>query len=125
MTEKGEIVWKWQLREYQVKHIDENNLSLFYDALEEAIKEVMNNYEVQQEEEEMTFDYDRWLESPYTDAEEEIPQQECDLCGGEGLDEETRTEKCDRCNGSGLVDMDKCDNCGHYECQCDNYEKDR
>jgi hypothetical protein len=42
----GEIVWEFSLRELQVVHLDSNNLSMFYDTLEEAIKEVCDNYEV-------------------------------------------------------------------------------
>lgn len=68
------------------------------------------------------FDYDSWLESPYTN-EKEIPQQDCDKCEGTGLDE-TKTEKCDRCDGEGRVDMDKCDNCNNYHCRCDDYEEE-
>jgi len=51
--ELGEIVFELSLRELQVKHLDSNELSLFYDALEEAIKEVCNNYEVELKEESM------------------------------------------------------------------------
>lgn len=46
-AERGEVVWEMKLREYLVKHLDENNLSLFYNALEEAIDEVMKNYDVE------------------------------------------------------------------------------
>lgn len=70
----------------------------------------------------MTFDYDRWLESPYTDAEE-TPRQECDGCEGSGLDE-TETQKCNKCDGEGMIDMDKCDGCNSYHCHCDDYDED-
>lgn len=42
----GERVWEMVLRELQVKHLDENELSLFYNSLEDAIQEVLDNYEV-------------------------------------------------------------------------------
>jgi hypothetical protein len=34
------------LRELQVNHLDESELPLFYNSLEEAIKDVLDNYEV-------------------------------------------------------------------------------
>jgi hypothetical protein len=43
----GEIVWGIDLRELQVNHLDSNNLSMFYDALEYAINEVLENYDVE------------------------------------------------------------------------------
>ena len=49
--EHGEIVWSMNLRELQVNHLDEHELPLFYDSLEDAIKEVLENYEVEQMEE--------------------------------------------------------------------------
>lgn len=29
------------------------------------------------------FDYDAWLEAPYTDSEDELDCDECDSCDGE------------------------------------------
>jgi hypothetical protein len=43
----GEIVWSMDLRELQVNHLDEHELPLFYDSLEDAIKDVLENYEVE------------------------------------------------------------------------------
>jgi len=45
--EQGEIVWKMSLRELQVNHLDENELHLFYNSLEDAINDVLTNYEVE------------------------------------------------------------------------------
>jgi hypothetical protein len=45
-TSLGEIVWSMNLRELQVNHLDENELHLFYNSLEDAIKDVLDNYEV-------------------------------------------------------------------------------
>jgi hypothetical protein len=45
--EQGEIVWRMNLRELQVNHLDEHELPLFYDSLEDAIKDVLTNYEVE------------------------------------------------------------------------------
>jgi hypothetical protein len=47
----GEVVWELQYRELQVNHLDENELPLFYDALENAIREVCDNFEVKQHDE--------------------------------------------------------------------------
>ena len=47
----GEIVWELQYRELQVNHLDDNNLSMFYDTLEHAIREVCDNFEVKQHDE--------------------------------------------------------------------------
>lgn len=69
------------------------------------------------------FDYDGWLESPYTN-EEEVPQQTCDECDGTGLDE-TETQKCSKCDSEGKIDMDKCDFCNQYHCRCDDTGEDR
>jgi hypothetical protein len=44
----GEIVWSLELRELQVNHLDEHELPLFYDSLEEAINDVLTNYEVEE-----------------------------------------------------------------------------
>ena len=44
--EQGEIVWSMNLRELQVNHLNENELSLFYNSLEDAINDVLENYEV-------------------------------------------------------------------------------
>jgi hypothetical protein len=46
-NEQGEIVWKMSLRELQVNHLDENELHLFYNSLEDAINDVLTNYEVE------------------------------------------------------------------------------
>jgi len=58
----------------------------------------------------MSFDYDRWLESPYTDVDEPC-EHECNECEGTGkawIAEEERfseTELCDYCfEGSGMCD---------------------
>jgi hypothetical protein len=51
MHDKGEIVWSMQLRELDVHHLDENELHLFYNSLEDAINEVLENYDVELTEE--------------------------------------------------------------------------
>ena len=45
--ELGEVVWRMNLRELQVKHMDELELHLFYNSLEDAINDVLTNYEVE------------------------------------------------------------------------------
>jgi len=45
--EQGEIVWSMSLRELHVHHLDEHELPLFYDSLEDAINDVLTNYEVE------------------------------------------------------------------------------
>lgn len=45
--EQGEIVWRMSLRELNVNHLNEQELSLFYNSLEDAIKDVLTNYEVE------------------------------------------------------------------------------
>jgi hypothetical protein len=47
MHQYGETVWSMKLRELQVNHLDENELHLFYNSLEDAINEVLENYEVE------------------------------------------------------------------------------
>ena len=42
----GEKVWGMTLRELQVNHLNELELSLFYESLETAIQEVLENYDV-------------------------------------------------------------------------------
>jgi len=49
--EHGEIVWSMNRRELQVNHMDELELHLFYNYLEDAINDVLENYEVEQLEE--------------------------------------------------------------------------
>jgi hypothetical protein len=44
--ELGEVVWSMQLRELHVNHMDELELHLFYNSLEDAINDVLTNYEV-------------------------------------------------------------------------------
>jgi DnaJ-class molecular chaperone len=59
----------------------------------------------------MSFDYDRWLESPYTDASEPC-EHECSECEGTGklwLEETERfsdTDLCEVCKGEGKCDGD-------------------
>jgi hypothetical protein len=59
----------------------------------------------------MSFDYDRWLESPYTDAGEPC-EHVCPECEGEGTawDEENQVaiedEPCPACKGEGSCDGD-------------------
>ena len=50
--ELGEIVWEMTLRELQVNHMDDLELSMFYNSLEDAIQDVLINYEVKLSEEE-------------------------------------------------------------------------
>lgn len=42
----GELVWQMDLREWQIKHLDVHNLSLFFNALEDAITEVLESYDI-------------------------------------------------------------------------------
>lgn len=56
----------------------------------------------------MSFDYDRWLESPYTD-EDEGHEHDCDACEGQGtlwLEDEQRfdpEQKCEKCEGESVI----------------------
>lgn len=43
----GEVVYTLELRELQVNHLDEHELSLFYNSLEDAVTEVLENFEVE------------------------------------------------------------------------------
>jgi hypothetical protein len=57
----------------------------------------------------MSFDYDRWLESPYTDVGEPC-EHNCIECEGQGklwLEAEEKfseTEPCPACDGEGVCD---------------------
>jgi len=57
------------------------------------------------------FDYDSWLESPYTDVGEPC-EHTCSECDGEGkfwieeTEEFSDTEPCNSCNGTGTCEGD-------------------
>ena len=50
--EAGEIVWEMKLRELDVNHMDDLELSMFYNSLEDAIQDVLDTYDVEIREEE-------------------------------------------------------------------------
>jgi len=75
----------------------------------------------------MSFDYDRWLESPYTDqpdgCDESCPVcvSDCKVCEGEGKVNEV---ECEVCNGDGFI-FDQQDSSEHREYyEPDSYDDD-
>ena len=76
----------------------------------------------------MSFDYDRWLESPYTDVDEGHEHM-CEVCEGQGtlwLEDEQRfdpTQVCDDCKGESVTYCweDCYDDPDYYEENNDQY----